>query len=104
MAMVAYLLHNVEEYGVDLYGRAHAFPGFMCASLKLPAYPNCPIPPNFFLAVNLPLFWVVAPVAALLSRRNSLIGFAIYSVICINGLTHVWVTLPTGRLYNPGLL
>jgi len=26
----AYLIHNVEEYGIDLFGRTYAFPMSMC--------------------------------------------------------------------------
>jgi hypothetical protein len=104
MATVAYLLHNVEEYGLDLHGNSHAFPDALCFNLKLPPFPDCPIPPAFFLAVNIPLFWVVGPLAALLSPRHRLVGFALYSVIAINGLVHIAAVFGTGELYNPGLL
>ena len=104
MAVVAYLLHNVEEYGIDLLGHRHAFPDALCAALKLPPYPGCPIPPAFYLAVNLPLFWIVAPLAAVLSRRHPLVGFALYSVIFTNGLVHLVMVLVLGEAYNPGLL
>jgi hypothetical protein len=103
MAVVAYLLHNVEEYGVDLLGQRHAFPAALCALLRLPPYPGCPIHPSFFVAVNIPLFWVVGPVAALQSRRHPLIGLSLYSVIIINALIHVLSAVGTGA-YNPGLL
>jgi hypothetical protein len=103
MAAVVYLLHNVEEYGVDLLGQRHAFPAALCALLRLPPYPDCPIHPSFFLAVNIPLFWVVGPIAALLGRRHPLIGLSLYSVIGINGLIHVLSAVLTGS-YNPGLL
>jgi hypothetical protein len=104
MATVAYLLHNVEEYGLDLLGKVHAFPDALCANLKLPPFPDCSIPPAFFLAVNIPLFWVVGPLAALLSARHRLVGFALYSVISINGLVHTAAAILTGQPYNPGLL
>lgn len=103
LAMVIYLLHNVEEYGIDLFGRPHEFPGGICAALKLPPYPDCPLPPAFFLAVNIPLFWIGAPIAALLSRRHSLVGLTFYSVIFTNALVHVAPTL-AGVGYGPGTL
>jgi Protein of unknown function with HXXEE motif len=103
LAMVAYLLHNVEEYGIDLFGRLHEFPASMCAVMKLPPYPDCPMPPAFFLAVNLPLFWVGAPIAALLSRRHPLVGLSFYSVIFVNALVHI-APLLAGVGYTPGLL
>ncbi len=103
MAAVAYLLHNGEEYGLDLLGHKHSFPDALCANLRLPAYPNCPIPHPFYLAVNIPLFWMVAPLAALLGRRHPLVGLALYSVVFINGLVHCVLVVVSGWAYNPGL-
>lgn len=103
MAMALYLIHNGEEYGIDLFGHLHAFPDSLCTTLKLPAYPGCPMPPAFFLAVNLPLFWVGAPLAALLSRRHPLFGLTFYGVVFTNGLVHV-LPLLAGRGYGPGTL
>jgi hypothetical protein len=104
MAAVVYLLHNVEEYGLDLLGQSNAFPDALCANFRLPPYPDCPIPPAFYLAVNIPLFWIVGPLAALLTTRHPLVGFGIYSVISINGFVHILAVLATGQPYNPGLL
>jgi hypothetical protein len=104
IAVVAYLLHNVEEYGLDLLGRWHEFPAALCANLGLPSPPSCPIPPAFFMAVNIPMFWIAGPLAALLSRRHPLEGFALYSVIPINGLVHIIGALASGEVYNPGML
>ena len=101
LAMVIYLLHNVEEYGIDLFGHLHEFPAGICAALKLPPYPDCPMPPEFFLAVNIPLFWIGAPIAALLSRRHPLVGLTFYSVIFTNALVHL-VPLLAGVGYTPG--
>jgi hypothetical protein len=72
--------------------------------MRLPPHPDCPIPPAFYLTVNIPLFWVVGPLAALLSTRHRLMGFALYSVISVNGLIHIVATVATGQPYNPGLL
>jgi Protein of unknown function with HXXEE motif len=101
--MVIYLLHNVEEYGVDLFGRMHEFPAGICAALELPAYPECPLPPVFYLAVNIPLFWIVAPLAALLARRHPLVGLGIYSIIFVNALVHI-TPLLLGMGYSSGTL
>jgi hypothetical protein len=101
-AAVIYLLHNVEEYGLDLRGRTLSFPNMMCSIFNFHPYPNCPIPPAFFLAVNIPLFWIVGPIAALLSPRHRLMGLALYSVISINGFIHAAATFVVG--YNAGLL
>jgi hypothetical protein len=102
LAVAIYLIHNVEEYGVDLLGQFHAFPHFMCAMLAQPPYPSCPIPAPFYLAVNLPLFWIGAPVAAILSRRHPILGLSVYGVIFVNALTHLGAFVRSG--YNPGVL
>jgi hypothetical protein len=102
LAVAIYLIHNIEEYGVDLLGQFHAFPHFMCAMLAQPPYPLCPIPAPFYLAVNLPLFWVGAPVAAILSRRHPIVGLSVYGVIFVNALTHIGAFVRAG--YNPGVL
>jgi hypothetical protein len=103
LAMVIYLLHNVEEYGIDLFGQLHAFPDGICGVLKLPPYPACPLPPAFYLAVNIPLFWIGAPIAALMSRRHPLVGLTFYSVIFTNALVHL-APLLAGLGYGAGTL
>jgi hypothetical protein len=103
LAVVIYMLHNIEEYGVDLLGVHHAFPDSLCTNLGQKPYPACPVPPAFYLAVNLSLIWVAGPIAALLSRRHSLAGLAFYGVIGVNGMTHI-VPVLLGRGYNPGFL
>lgn len=102
LAVAIYLVHNVEEYGVDLLGQVHAFPNSMCTTLSLPLYPFCPIPSLFFLAVNLPLLWVAAPLAAVLSRRHALVGLSLYGVMFVNALAHLGAWARFG--YNPGAL
>ncbi len=102
LAVAIYLIHNVEEYGVDLLGQLHAFPNSMCTMLGLSAFPSCPIPTQFFLAVNLPLFWVGAPIAAFMSRRHPILGLSLYGVIFVNALVHLGSALHSG--YNPGAL
>lgn len=100
---LAYLIHNAEEYGLDLLGQHHAFPDALCTNLGLGPFPACPLPHAFFLAVNLPMFWLVAPLAALIARRHPFAGLSVYSVIFINALVHIGPMLAT-QSYNPGAL
>lgn len=93
LGVAVYLLHNVEEYGIDLRGTFHAFPDMICAQLGLPPYPNCPIPPVFFPAVNVTAFWVAAPIAALLSGRHPLVGLSVYGIMMVNALPHIVAAL-----------
>jgi len=100
-AVPVYMLHNVEEYGIDLLGRTHAFPDAMCTVLGFAPYPACTVPPAFFLAVNISLFWIASPVAAVLSRKHAVVGLIFYGLLITNGLTHI-VPMALGRGYNPG--
>jgi len=101
--VVIYLLHNVEEYGIDVFGRMMQFPVEICSVLNLPAPPDCQIPAAYFLSVNIPLIWVVAPIAALLSRRQPLVGLAFYGVIFVNLFFHI-MPLLAGAGFGPGTL
>lgn len=103
LAVFAYLAHNVEEYGIDLYGRLHEFPNTMATILHTASSPGG-LPPNaFFTAVNLSIVWAAAPIAALLSPRHPLIGLSMYGIMFVNALSHL-VPLVTGIGYTPGLL
>ena len=103
LAVAVYMLHNVEEYGIAANGVPHAFPDSLCAALGQPAFPECGIPPAFFLFVNLPLVWIAGPAAALLSRRLPLAGLTLWGVIGVNAVVHI-VPAVVRREYDPGLL
>ncbi|GAA0999482.1 HXXEE domain-containing protein [Subtercola frigoramans] len=103
LAVVVYLVHNVEEYAIAANGVPHAFPDSLCVLLGQPSFPACGIPPAFFLAVNIPLVWVAGPLAALLSTRFRLAGLTLWGVIGVNAVVHVVPALAQ-RAYDPGLL
>jgi hypothetical protein len=67
--------------------------------MKLPPYPDCPIPPAYFVAVNVTAFWVAMPIASLLSRRHPLVD----SIIMVNIFFHV-MSLVGGVGYGAGTL
>ncbi len=58
---------------------------------------------RLFVAVNVPLIWVVGLICALLSRRHPLIGLGLYGVFPANAISHIGAFVKTGH-YNPGLL
>lgn len=103
LAVPAYLVHQAEEYGIDLLGRVHAFPAQLCMTLAQGPYPDCPIPPPFFPAVNISLIWVAAPLAALLGRRHKLVGLSFHGLLFTNALVHL-VPFLRGGEYNAGTL
>jgi len=103
LANAAYLVHQFEEYGIAANGVHHAFPDALCSVLGQQPYPACGIPPLFYLAVNLPLVWVAAPLAALCSRRRPLSGLALWGVIAVNAIVHIGPSIATLR-YGAGLV
>ncbi len=103
LAIAAYLVHQVEEYGITPMGVRHAFPNTLCLTLGQPPYPACAIPPAFFLAVNISLVWVAAPIAAFLSQRFQLAGLTLWGVIAVNAIAHTLPALATQQ-YGAGLL
>lgn len=103
LAVVVYLVHQVEEYGIAANGVAHAFPDALCSTLGQPPYPDCAIPPLFYLAVNISLVWVAAPIAALMAKRYPLAGLTLWGVIAVNAVLHIAPAVALQQ-YDPGLL
>jgi hypothetical protein len=103
LAILVYLVHNVEEYGIAANGEPHAFPNAICVVLGQQEYPGCGIPPEFFLVVNLPLVWLSAPIAALLYRRYRLASMTLWGIVGVNAMVHIVAAILPGE-YDPGLL
>lgn len=98
MAVVVYLLHNVEEYGCDLYGNKVAFAIFMEQLLGMHASEaSC-------LCTNLCFVWIVGPLTAVFVQRgyySMAAGMAMFELV--NGSMHVGQMINLG-CYNPGAL
>lgn len=103
LAVPLYFVHEAEEYGVDATGTRHAFPDALCEQLGLAAYPQCGIPEPLFVLVNIPAFWVAAPLAAWLGRRVPLVGLSYWGVIAVNGVVQL-LPLVRGDGYAAGML
>jgi Protein of unknown function with HXXEE motif len=103
LMVVAYLLHNFEEYGIDAAGRAFHFPVTACQQYGFDSIQACPLLPSFFVAVNIPFVWIALPVAALWCRRNPAVGLTGVGLLFTNALSHLGGALtPMG--YSPGTL
>lgn len=103
LAPAAYMVHQFEEYGIDMFGKAFAFPDVLCAANGLPAYPECSVPEATFAAINVPGIWIAGLVCALLSRKHTLIGLSLYAIFSTNAIAHIGVAIATST-YNPGVL
>lgn len=103
LAIPLYMLHQVEEYGIDLQGVRNAFRGALCGKLGFPDAATCLIPFSFFTAVNVGTVWIASVLAAVIGRRRPLLALSAYGIMLVNALTHIMVALHD-RAYNPGLL
>lgn len=102
LAIPVYMMHQFEEYGIDLLGQRHAFPDALCNKLSLGNYPACSMPHEFYLFVNISLVWFFAVLAAKSSTKNSFVGLGLYSIIITNGMVHIMAAI-VKQEYNPGL-
>lgn len=92
LCAVAYMVHNVEEYGIDFTGTTLAFPTMMEGLLgSMPSW-------TFFLCVNLSLVWAMGPLAAHLSRKYPALAFAMVGIEAVNCLTHLPGALALGAV------
>lgn len=102
LAPAGYMLHNVEEYGVDMMGKFFAFPDQACSTF-FSQISDCPFPTSLWVAINIPAIWIGGLVCALLARRHPLMGLSLFGVYFVNALSHIGTAVGTGT-YNPGLL
>jgi hypothetical protein len=102
-ATCAYLLHQVEEHGIDAEGTAYAFRGALCAMLGFSGPQACAIPHSFITAVNISAVWVAGPLSALLAARWPVIGLSFFAIPFANLFAHAVPAVMT-ETYNPGLI
>lgn len=97
LASAAYLVHNVEEYGIDLFGNLHQFPNTMVEMM------NTNPPEVFYMAVNISMFWIASPIAARLARKHPVVATGMAGELFINALSHI-APLVGGTGYTAGTL
>src|SRR6185437_1901969 len=103
LSIPLYMVHQIEEHGVDLYGATYAFRGSLCAQLGYPDVSVCGIPVSFITAVNVGSVWGVTLLAAIFGCRNPLVALTGYSIPLVNAVLHIGPAI-RGLDYNPGLL
>lgn len=87
LMVVAYLLHVCEEYGLHISnGQFDLVTNFeqMGISERFGGIPH-----YFFPYVNIAFTWIALPVAAVICRKNPVIGLSGIGFLVVNGLTHV---------------
>ena len=103
LGMLAYLVHQFEEHGVDINGTGYAFRESLCRFFEFVDPKTCPLPPSVITAVNVPAVWLLGPAAALLGRRWPLVALSFFSIPSLNFIAHVASAVEQGA-YNPGTL
>ena len=101
----ALMIHQFEEYGCHVSGGEYDMIATMAtlfASNPIMAGANVPL--LHFPLMNMVFAWVALPVAAILSKRNPVIGLSSYGFILANALVHVVSTIGFGvsPLESPG--
>jgi len=99
--MLAYLVHQFEEHGIDADGRHYAFRAFLCAGVGFTDPKTCLVPYSFITSVNVAAVWLAGPAAALLGRRWPALGLAYFAIPFVNMFAHLGPSLTSGT-YNPG--
>lgn len=97
LASAAYLVHNCEEYGIDMLGNLHQFPTTMLEMM------NTNPPEAFYMAVNISMFWIASPFAAKLGRKHNVVAMGMAGELFINALSHI-APLVGGTGYTAGTL
>ena len=98
LGAVAYMFHNVEEYGIDVTGAHQSFVTLMRGMF------GANISDWAFLGCNLPLVWFAGPVIAYICWKKNFKGMATGMALfeLINGVSHVVQGARLG--YNAGLI
>lgn len=97
LATDAYLIHNAEEYGIDMLGELYQFPNTMFDMMA-----TAP-PEAFYMALNISMFWFASPIAAWLGRKHPVVAVGMSGELFFNALSHI-VPLISGVGYTPGTL
>lgn len=98
--LIAYLAHQFEEHGVDLYGRVYYFHGYANAVI---AERGLSLTPLMILKINSVAVWFACFLALWGGRRYNWPGLVAAGLVICNGMLHIALAITKGE-YNPGLL
>lgn len=103
LLLIAYLLHQFEEHGIDLYGRSYHFIEYGNAQLAARYGDGGPRLTDLAIyRINTLAVWVPFLLAIWAGRRLPWVGLAAAGTMLTNGLFHILIALTNGE-YNPGL-
>lgn len=101
--LLAFFLHQFEEFGVDLYGNLNAFPTYMGIVLTehYPEFDN-PLTELSIYRVNTIGVWGLFLLAIWAGHRLPWMGLAAAGIMFANACVHIGLAFAM-REYNPGL-
>ncbi len=103
LLVIGYLLHQIEEHGVDLYGRSYYFIEYGNAQLAARFGEDGPRLTDLAIyRINTLAVWVPFLLAIWAGRRLPWVGLAAAGLMLTNGLFHIGIAM-VQREYNPGL-
>lgn len=102
LMVLIYLVHVCEEYGMHIVdGQFYMVQSFIDSGInerfgKIPLY--------FFPYVNIVFTWIALPIAAVLSKKNPIIGLSGIGFLLVNGITHLGACVigGTSPIKSPG--
>lgn len=103
LLMLAYLVHQFEEHGIDLTGRTYHFITYANGALA-ELYPDggLRLTELSIYRINTLLVWVPFLLAIWAGRRFPWVGLAAAGLMLTNSGLHIFQTFTRGE-YNPGL-
>lgn len=103
LLLIAYLLHQFEEHGIDLYGRSYYFIEYGNAQLAARYGDGGPRLTDLAIyRINTLAVWVPFLLAIWAGRRLPWVGLAAAGLMFTNGVFHILIAVANGE-YNPGL-
>ncbi|QIM69269.1 HXXEE domain-containing protein [Basfia succiniciproducens] len=86
-----YMFHQFEEFALSYNVATDSYNvvAEVCRLHGYKSYEPCPIPAVHFPFVNVLFAWIAAPLAAIMSKRNSLVGLSLYGFILAEGVLHL---------------
>ncbi len=103
LLLAIYTLHQFEEHGVDLFGRAYYFITYANEFLALQGADAPQLTPSSLYQINTLTIWIGFAIAIWASQRFTWPGYFAAALVLTNGLFHIGIAL--GRWeYNPGVM
>ena len=98
-----YMIHQFEEHGIDLFGQRFAFQSYFCNVIGFHGeLLNCPVTPEFIIAVNVGTVWILGTFSWLFGAKHPFLGASMAALLFVNGWIHFGSTLYHLN-YNPGV-